>query len=517
MPELNFVDLGNSIPVISFTITQRMNEVGTMDVVVPGVHIRDLDLYLEKIELWDNGELLFYGSCKSSVNYPEFNEGVSNATQIKLKCDDAFGWLVISEPVQVHYQNTQPSVILAALLATCPYETFSISDTINLNDGPITIDLRSADSLWTQIVAVLETSRRQNYMRNVGIDNAGIYLVEIGFFREQIDSNFAILGKNIVSRPEFAEPDNEPILSILPISGDSVDEPVSLQDALNIDPTLDDPSQDYQIVGDRVVNNTITRGMVVRRDYSVVKTEGSDPPTQTELDQAAVTLYYSAAKDLEASKDKITVTVNAVMSESPQLYDACWLDTFIYEPLFDPICNQYTYVQSFFIRRWLRIAGITIDYRERHDYYDEILCAIVPKRVYKLELTNSDRRNKYDVNLQLFEKIKDQENLNTGDAILASQLGYKRIRKLSVQQTGGATDCLGTGHQFVFDHSAIVPATASGVVTAVTSISQGYEVTSVVQAASVDPYADLILCVEPIGGSWTVADSATVKVTFSYL
>lgn len=515
MPELLFTDLGKAIPVISFTVTQRMNEVGTLDVVVPGIHVRDLDLYLEKMELWDAGELLFFGACKSHVNYPEFNEGVSNATQIKLKCDDAFGWLVISEPLEVHYQQTQPSVIIAALLATCPYQTFAISNTINLNDGAITVDLRSSDSLWTQIITALETSRRQNFIRCVGIDTSGTYLVEIGYFREQIDTNFAILGKNIVTRPEFAEPDNEPILSILPISGDSVDEPISLQDALNIDPTLDDPSQDYQIVGDRVVNNTITKGMAIRRDYSVVKTEGSDPPTQTELDQAAVTLYFSAAKDLEASKDKITVTVNTVMAQSPVLYDSCWLDTFIYEPLYDSICNTYEYIQSFFIRRWLRIAGITIDYRERHDHYDEILCAVVPKRVYKLELTNSDRRNKYDADLLLFEKIKDQENLNSPDGILASQLGYKRIRKLSVQETGGAANC-GTGHRFVFDHSSIVHANASGVTTAVTSISQGYEVTSVIQAASVDPYADLILCVEEVGGGWTGASSATVKVTFSY-
>ena len=524
MPDLLLKNIGKSIPVVQFTITENSNEIGIADVTIPTIHLRAddgsglLDVYQEPIEIWDNGTMYFNGVCKTYIPYPELNDSVNSASVIKLKCDDPFGFLACEPPLEIHFQDTDISVILTTLLSQIAAPTFTIVNFINLTDEPITVDLRGKDNLWSQITEAMSKAQAATYMRYVSGDPDNGYGVEIGYFRNQVDSNFAILGKNVVAKPEFQESDTEPLKSITPVSGDSLTSPVNLQDALNIDPTLNDASQDFQIVGNKVVNNTITKGCNARKEYSVVKTEGDEEPTQDELNQAAITLYYNAAKELQDSVNRISINANVVLGTRPKLYDAMWFDSNVFEPDFNPIIQSFDLVETFRLRRWLRILSITIDYRDRQKMFDETLNDFLPYLVYKVEITNADRRNRYDVWLQLNEKIDSQEDLNDPLAELAVNLGYKSIKTLTRTRSGGSPNCGGaTGREFDFDFSSLIPASASGVTIDVSSITQGYEVQGVVQTGSVSPYADHVLCIKPTGSIWSLADSASVQITLYFI
>lgn len=505
---------GKAIPLRDFQMNYTQDGVPTFDITVPTRDIVGQDLYLEDVEVYRDGDLIIDGLIASPVVYPALLPSVSNPLFTSLKCDSNLGRLVREAGVLVHFQNTLVSVALTTLLATTQDSTWLLNDTSTLNDIEITLDLRGMESLWAQIQEVCKASRNVTFVRYGG-ESGGNYLLDAGFFRERVNTPKAVWGDNILEPPRFQEANTEPIRIIYPISGSSSDMPVDLDFALNIDPTLSDPSQDYQIlVGTGGIrNNTITKGIIVRREFSAIKTENDDAPTQAELDETALALYRVAADELQNSQESYSLSVKITCEDAPRIHDAIWLESQIFEEIYDLYTEQYEIVQSFNLSGYFRIVGITADLRERYEVYNPYTEQYVGNAVYELELVAGDKKVTQTETEFLLERTQRTDTYDNIQGIASG--GILGVASVTVQHDTVPADCnysgANTGKEFDFTIPS-APLGATSVTVTIQSITPTNYQVKVTNFGTIG--GTHTLCVQNTNTStWNLADDCEITIS----
>jgi len=411
------------------------------------------------------------------------------------------------------------SVAIATLLTDCQFSNWVLNNTVTLNDVTVTVDLRNKESLWAQIMEVCATSRNATFVRYGGY-SGGNYLLDIGYFRQRVNVPKAVWKSNILTPPRFQESNDIPIKIIYPVSGASADVPISLDDALAIDPTLNDASQDYQILTGQgaIRNNTITRGIATRREYQSVKTKNDTSPSQAELNETALSLYRVAAQDLEASQSSTSLSVKITSDSVPQIHDAIWFEGKIFETGYDLLTEEFELIESFDLNGYMRIVGITADLRERYSVYNEFTEQFVGNAVYELELVQGDKRitkSAIDILLAKTENTSSYDNLQAtvGGGVLG-------ISTVTVQQTAVAANCTYSvgldGRSFVFTlPSAPVGATSAIIVVkSVSPTNYVYLTTTYGTIGGIDHE----LCVQNSATSdWTILDDAIIIINIFWV
>lgn len=489
------------------------DEIPTFDITVPTRDIVGWDIYLEDVEIYRDDTLIIDGLIRSPFARPELVPSVSNPLFTSLKCDNNLGRLAMEAASLVHFQDTLVSVAIASLLADTALYSWIINDSSTLQDARVTVDLRSKETIWSQIQEVCKQSRFATFVRYGGF-NGTDYLLDIGYFRERRNTPKAVWGDNILQPPRFQEASTEPIKFIYPVSGSSSDTPVNLDDALNIDPTLDDITQDYQIIPGtgRIRNNTITKGIAIRKSYNTIKTENTDTPTQDDLNQTAHSLYNSAAEEMEASQNSISLSVQITCEDTPQIHDAIWVESQIFEESYDLYTDQYTLNESFALAGYYRITGITADLRERYEVWNPYTETYVGNAVYELELVAGDKRvvkSEFDI---LLEKT---ENTNVYDGVASGIV--RGISNVTVQHDTTPADCnfsgANTGKTFQFTTPA-PPVGTTDVTIIVKDVTSNYSIKTT-QYGSLSQ--NHILCVQnDTSNDWDISDDCTITISFIF-
>lgn len=509
--------LSRDIPIRSFQMEYGQNEIPTFDVELPVRYIAGLDLYLEDIKILQDGQEIVRGIVRTPYIIPELQSSISAPLFTKIKCDTMLGHLQKEPSLLVHFQDTLISSALTQLLASATGSNWALGDVSTLSDIEVTIDLRDKETLWSQIIGVIEANRIVTFVRYGGKNDSGTHLLDVGYFRDRPHENKVIVGDNVLEAPQFQFPSQEPIKYFYPVSGKAADQPVDLDLALNIDATLSNASQDYQIdvgVG-RIINNKVTKGVAVRRSIDVSKTENDEPPTADELNQLAFSLYNHAVQEMTSSEDTTTVSVKAAMPFMPDIYDACWFEGQVIEEDYDLFTGQVNYIESFSLAGWFRIIGIRADYRERYQQYNPFTEEIVPATVYELQLVRGEKR----VNKTEAEEILDMtqssgygvyDNVEAANptVILGSDTMSITRENLVANCTIGAFD----GRLFTFPIPDFEG--ASSVIITVTNITDDYIFQVVTYGTIGDNH---IVCVRPSSGDWTIADDATVTIALLYI
>lgn len=502
---------GKGIPIRTFQMNFTQADIPTFDVTLPTRAIAGQDLYLEDIEIYRDDELIIDGLIRSPFAYPELPTSAANPLFTSLKCDNNLGRLVAEAGLLVHFQDTLVSVAIATLLAGTQLYSWILNDTSTLNDAEITLDLRGKETIWSQLQEVCNQSRYATFVRYGGYNGAD-YLLDVGYFRDRKNTPKAVWGDNILTPPRFQESSTEPIKYLYPVSGSSSDTPVNLDFALNIDATLDDASQDYQIlVGTGSIrNNTITKGIAVRRSFATIKTENTDAPTQAELDQTAIALYRSASEEMEASQESVSISVQITADTVPQIHDAIWLESKIFEQDYDLYTEQINYIESFDISGYYRITGISADLRERYEIWNPYTEQFIGNAVYELELVKGDKRIVKSETDILLEKT---ENTNLYDAVSGGVvLG---ISNVTVQQDTVAANCdysgPNTGREFAFTIPS-APLGATDVTIIIKDITPSNYAVKTTQYGSIGGTHELCV-IDENTGNWNVGDDCSITIS----
>lgn len=493
------------------------NEIGTFDISVPTRDIVGMDLYLEDVSVYQDDTLIIDGLIKSPFVYPELPDSISNPLFTSLKCDENLGRLANESSADLHFQDTFISVAVATLLTNTQFSSWIINDATTLNDITVTVDLRNKESLWAQIIAVCEASRTATFVRYGGY-SGGNYLLDIGYFRIRRNVPKAVWSSNILTPPRFSEANTEPIKILYPISGASPDLPVNLDAALAIDPTLNDPSQDYQILTGTgsIRNNTISKGIAVRKSYEQVKTKNDSSPSQAELNETALTLYNVASEEMEASQSSISLSVKITSEVTPQLNDAIWLESRIYETVYDLYTEEYTNIQSFDISGYFRIVGLSADFRERFEVYNPYIEAFVGNAVYELELVQGDKRITKSATEILLEKSEKTDTFDNLQATVGG--GVLGVQNVTVQQDTVAANCnysgVLDGREFDFAIPA-APVGATDIIVTVKDVTPNNYIFKVTSYGSIG--GTYTLCVQNSNtNDWDLSDSASITITVFY-
>lgn len=503
-----------AIPLRDFQMNYTQTEIPTFDITIPTRDIVGLDLYLEDVAIYRDGDLIIEGLIKSPYVYPELLPSIANPLFTSLKCDNNLGRLAIEAGALIHFQNTLVSVAIATLLSNAQLSNWILNDTTTLNDIEVTVDVREKETLWSQIMEICAQSRYATFVRYNSF-SGGNHLLDLGYFRERRNTPKAAWGDNILEPPRFQEASQEPIKYLYPVSGSSSDTPVSLDDALNIDPTLSAGTQDYQIlVGTGSIrNNTITKGCALRRSFSSIKTENDDAPTQAELNEAAIALYRTAAEEMEASQSSASITVKITCEEPPQIHDAIWLESKIFEEGYDLYTEQFELIESFDLSGYFRITGISADLRERFEVWNPYTEQYVGNAVYELELVEGDKRIVKSETDILIDKTQNTGIYDNIEGIAGG--GIIGVATVTVQHDTVAPDCNysgpGTGKTFTFTIPS-APVGATDVIVTVKSVSPSnynYKTTTYGTIGGTHE-----LCVQNENTSdWDITDDCTIIIS----
>jgi len=445
------VAFGKSLSVLSLSMNYAQYEIPSMDLIVPLREIAGQDVYFEDIEFYRDGQLIESGFIRTPIIVPDLSDSVA---KVRLRCQNDLGRLECELPVNVRLDNALSWTAIHYLLSTAQQDTWVFGDNRAFNpltspdyangedDYKITIDLSDAQNLWEQLVKIGKSAQGRRglpifYRAGAARGENGFYQLDMGYFGEKAKTNRIVKGQNTLGAANINAPTREPLKGIAPAAGDDV---VTLSDALNIDPSLaTDTNYPLDAATESVINNTITKGCLSKRKYADVKPPSASP-TATELNQAALTLYYSARQDIIDSMPYMTMTQRCFLESPPRLHELIWFDNIVNEYEYDLYTRRFQVVESYRLQEWMRIVGIKMDYRERYEKIDPYTGQRVPAEIYELELTSSDIRDIYNPNIVLYNELKP-ETENTVGLVINENINFSSLPDASVTYSGIVGDC----------------------------------------------------------------------------
>ena len=276
-------------PVTKFSYADSQKKISTFKVTIEQALLpADLSTLLyNSISVLENGVQIVSGIV-SGIPIPALADG--NQGYVTINADGEIGRLYVEESAQIHFQNTTISAALGLLLATTALSNWVVGDTSTLANNAITMDTRNRESLWAQIKALVEVNETPTYVRYGGFAG-GNHQLDVGEFGAENEQTSVVGGYNLVGNTRYKRSSSDPIKVIRPISGKVGGIQVPLSRALNIFPGFAaDP--DYPLTAETVVNNTITTGRRMRKEFSVIKTQNNAAPIFMSIEKAAKSLIH---------------------------------------------------------------------------------------------------------------------------------------------------------------------------------------------------------------------------------
>lgn len=355
---------GRDVPLANLKLTIKHNSIGDAQLVVPlAPLVNDNESFEQAINLltledwavYHNGRLLREGYIKDA-RFAEHN-GVSGFAA--LFCEDGLGRLRNTwRKPDAQYQNRSFLDALADLLLVQPGWIWNDTTTYPTHD--VTLNVRDRDTLWSQIIALVE-SNPENNIRYGGRTPDGLYMLDFGELNRQNNQVFAIQGVNLISAKSERRPFRK-IKRLQPVGGD-MDSGAGLELA-----GTETTDPDYPIILDTVTskyyinNNNLTAGIDLLENYPDIEPVAS--PSAGQLAQARQALYSRALRDMQNAENSEILTLDMVLPELPQISDAIYVNSVVDERITDAFTERVAFRPSRYINGFYRITQIEINAKD---------------------------------------------------------------------------------------------------------------------------------------------------------
>lgn len=488
-----------TLDVYGCSINQVQNEVGTFDVDIryADLSITPVELFLQPVVLFGNGEVIVSGIVDSY----DLKRSDTEGTFITLRCLDELGRLAtVRAKSDGHYQNQTIIFIITDLLnETSDWE---LGDTSTLTDLALatTVDLRDKEFLWAQLVAAVDTCPN-TFIRYGGISNInGKFQIDIGMFDEKGAISF-IQDHNLIDL-QYKQSFHRPFYEIEAYGGKSGPERITLQDALNYDPSLStDP--DYPIVtsgGKLVVRNesVFGVGLTAVKQYSQNKTKNDTVPDDTAKEEAGYALWQSVVADMQKGDTSGEYTVTIISDDVlDMLSKRILVRGVVKEQGYNISSGLPELIETFAVQDFLRVVKFKLDFG-------------MNAFAYTIEMREGNYITDPDSSAQMYKTLSKTDDADSGSGVLPVNIVTDSVS----HGTGVASDQTHDGFNWKRFSFAFPSGPSSNTVNYTPSISPTSYTYMVMTPAPAPPATPLLIDVRPIGGSWTNADQATVSVVW---
>lgn len=504
---------GYEVALESFSMSFKAGKVPSFKLTVPAYPFPNPQLLVyDDVIIMEDGQVLTTGLI---AHMPQASRS-DGQTLLNLKCENPLGYLYLEMAAKVQFQNVPLSTAISTVIATAMDSNFAVDDTTTLNNHNITVDVRDKENIWGQLKMILDNARQATYIRYGGFA-AEAHQLDVGSFGTQLRT-IRVHSDNLVDEPKFKQSTRDPIKEIRPISGKVGSAPANLSDALLIEPSLaTDPDYPLSSARQSILNNTILRGKRLRKPYTAIKTENKTAPSQAEKNEAALSLYYRAVREMKASAVYDTLRLTCALDMMPTLYDQIYVDVEAREYIYNSITEKMDAYNTIPVIGWFKIVGITRQYKSKLVAWETLPQRSKSMGIYVLELSNGLDEDDYDVNNMILNRVARNDLEDSSDSVV----GIVEQVDVIVQYSTVGANCdyngTDTGRLFEFALPAPLPVGATSVSSEVKSAIPNTVDWIPVQAVDFDANLPLQLCVSGAGGAnWTSADDVTITVTYTF-
>ena len=502
---------------ISWKVGRRINNTGSWNFVCPMILPRAAQLEnFCSVRMYLDGVEMMHGTVdkvKRTMTGDKVGYNVSGLGEV-----EALARSMAKDTS--HYQNVNVLLILNDLLT---YAGWGLGNTTTVLDTSVrtTIDLRNEENMLAQIQQVCQSTPGL-FWRYGGLSAAGVPTLDVGFFDAQ--SSIRVAQAGTLSRPgfgllkkiDFVENHSDLIYQIAGYGGNYEDGSgdqalITLDDALAAG-VAQDPGFPIVVAanGQTVVENSALApiGGTVRMKFDIHVTENGDTPTNIEVDQAAIALYWRCVRFLQehANSDEEYQLSCTHIRQMPEVGDRIWVNAHTISGL-DEFSGQRSMIPGFSFDGSLRAGEWQIS--GSGDNID-----------VSMKLTENEHIGfADDADIQMYDTLKSRIPNTTQFGSLMNGVRTSQITTDTTVPAGSAANCFAVSGDPLTPAGLVVDCglpTVGGWVNTVSLIhidTPGYN-WRIVQNP-VLPATTLILCIWPDDNSdWTVSDSLTVSVTW---
>ena len=501
-----------ALEVLDFSGSVKQNEVGTFDVTVLAQDVDRDDLLLEPITMFYNGKRLISGIMSEAPDLQLTTEG---KLTIKLRCLDELGRLTNYRAVTTaHFQDQLVTVMISQLLANT--SDWALTDVSTMKDVNVktTIDLRSKDTLFSQIAEIIKAVP-QLMFRYGGYNLAlGKHELHIGYFGQlqaQVYQGLNLL--NLVEEGRAAK-----VYNVLESFADKSDnQRVTLEQVFlaGYAPYLTSPDFvqfPIQLDNGRYVVKNLgePKGAQISKSFNVFKTSGNATPTPSQLVEVSFALWQASVrflrKQAKSRRIKATITYETLLD----MGNSTWIRAQVQELVPTPT-YEFKLVNTYFIDQPLRCVGMSYGLNlftdKSIEFEDEVIQLV-------LDLTTGDELATEDDAVELAEKFTNSNAQNKitppGTPVLGSE---EVIVTHTISDQPDVICAPDTAKEYVFPLPT--PPVGATLVTMVLSQVSPPSADVTITQVPLLPATDGKACVM-LGGTWPGAVDVTVTMLFIF-
>lgn len=355
--------IGNrEFPIVSGQGNWKQNEIGTMNVFVPAQLVDGLNLYLEDMTIYRDGQVYWEGLV---VDYTA-TKGEGSVRLAQINALEPLGYLMQEyySKTQSHYRDAPITVMISDLLSNTQGD-WRLGKADSMVDRLVktTIDLTDKESLWAQLIGGVKTVP-ECFVKYGGFAN-GVRFVDVGLFDYPVQG---IISRDVLIEPlKFDRRGKMPLQIIKPRAGGSAIT-ITLEYALDAAPWLATDAN-YPITvdafGDYIVTDTsIPSGRKISKRYADIKTTTNDPDdvTAEELQEAALALYQRCIREFQESRPQLNITAVCALNTIP-LVPSWWrVIGDAYEANFDYIHAKVNQARVLEFNQVMATAEVRLDF-----------------------------------------------------------------------------------------------------------------------------------------------------------
>lgn len=435
---------GRDMPIESGKVSLDAFTAPQFTVTVPAVYLEDIDdLINTDIEIFQDGESYLTGYI---FDTPELQLSKSSGFNAALSCLGDLGRLTCYRAKSdANYDGVPYSLILQDLLQTTDDAWVFVDRMINyaydINGTPgntlddtieprsdfselefaLTIDLRDKDSLWAQVAEIMKIVSPEVYITYGGVNPV------TGWYELVNDYRFTTVGSLLDHRTEsLIQGDN---LTSLKLNRNTV-KPYVLVEAYgqmepgktitlehaedNTDTTGHTEYATYPImeVGDTWCVEDQTPGKVgcaTVVEFPEITTTDDSFPASDQAKRAGFSLWKKTVQFIKEHNSGKSYSVSGYLQRAPQLDDSIYLQSEVYEPVYDPISQRIVEHKLIYsVADWHYVTKVSFDFSaakkpglgEGFDGY-----------AYKYDLELSENRIPVNIpnELALFKRLKKKD------------------------------------------------------------------------------------------------------------
>lgn len=506
------------LPVIDAKILWGQNTPGDLSVTVPAALFDWRTCQFKDFELWQNGEILVSGFV---FDQPELAYSDDRVLLVNLGCVDDLGRLSrIRAKSNGHYQNAQVTSIVQDLLAVTSNWILGDTSTMVESLARTTIDLRSKELLWGQLVALAEAVPNL-FLRYGGYNEIlGKHELDIGNFGSE--TNRFVQGDNITDI-RLQKSSKIPYTKIEAYGGKISSRKVTLLDALSYPSILShadyatypiqfDPVRSAYVVVDLTPG---LQGAEITKSFNINKTKNDGYPTTAEIAEAGFALWRHCVRFLQQNAQSNAYSIPGYAAEAPKVNDLAWVFGTVTEPVYDPVADTNDWVDTFSVAELLRITRVGLNFQSSKHRVDPVSNqALLDNEQYEYAVEVSDNlyADSPDDTLDAYGRLETYDAADDVPALLG-MLSQKFVSVSHITTDPADVICApGSAQEYIFNFTNIAGATNifyNVLPTATAGVT--YRITQVPAL----PSTPLVLCVQ-IAGTWPGAANLTLTTQFTF-